>query len=108
MKRKVVIDPNQNPIGTEHFIVSYANGTTQRIKYRVCYVWGADTFAPSVEPLVVSEVVTKEHYSANPFLVLPLSVFAETFPDTTFWRYVGKQDMPEVVSEAEVVEENEA
>ncbi len=52
----------------------------------------ADTFAPAAaEPLIFSEVVTKEHYTGNPVLCLPLSKFAEMFPDTTFWRYVNQK-----------------
>lgn len=101
--KKVRLNPEINPIGTKHYLT--AGGINY--PYHVVSVWGADTFAPSVEPLVVAECRAKGLELANPFLTLPLSVFAEVFKysDEAFWMPV-KQHQPVTLSEgeAEIIE----
>lgn len=89
--KKVRLDPDVNPIGTKHYLT--AAGVNY--PYHVVAVWGADTFSPTVEPLVVAEYRAKGLELANPFLTLPLSVFAEVFKysDQAFWLPV-KQYQP--------------
>lgn len=102
--KKVRLNPEINPIGTRH-LLSFGGAN---LHYYVVAVWGADTFAPTVDPLVVAEYRAKGLELANPFLTLPLSVFAEVFQysDQAFWLPV-KQYQPETVSEgeAEIVQE---
>jgi len=99
--KKVRLNPDSNPIGTRH-LLSFGGAN---LHYYVVAVWGADTFAPTVEPLVVAEYRAKSLELANPFLTLPLSVFAEVFQysDEAFWIPVKQyQDMSE--GEAEIVD----
>lgn len=103
--RKVKLDPEKNPIGTKHYM---RVGPPVNIPYHVVTVWGADTFAPIVDPMVVAEARMKGLELENPFITLPLSVFAEVFQysDEAFWIPV-KQYQPEPVTEggAEIVAE---
>lgn len=99
--KKVRLNPDVNPIGTRH-LLSFGGAN---LHYYVVAVWGADTFAPTVEPLVVAEYRAKGLELANPFLTLPLTVFAELFQysDEAFWiPWKQYQDMSE--GEAEIVE----
>ena len=99
--KKVKLNPDVNPIGTKH-LFSFGGAN---LHYYVVAVWGADTFAPTVEPLVVAEYRAKGLELANPFITLPLSVFAEVFQysDQAFWLPVKQyQDMSE--GEAEIVD----
>ena len=99
--KKARLNPDLNPIGTKHYLT--AGGINY--PYHVVAVWGTDTFAPTVEPLVVAECRAKGIELANPFLTLPLSVFAEVFQysDHAFWLPVKQyQDMSE--GEAEIVD----
>lgn len=102
--RKVKLNPEKNAIGTKH----YMQVGDQKIPYHVVTVWGADTFAPIVDPMVVAEARMKGLELENPFITLPLSVFAEVFQysDEAFWIPV-KQHQPEPVTEggAEIVAE---
>ena len=99
--RKVRLNPDVNPIGTRH-LLSFGGAN---LHYYVVAIWGADTFAPSVEPLVVAEYRAKGLELANPFLTLPLSVFAEVFKysDEAFW-IPGKQYQDMSEGEAEIVD----
>lgn len=99
--KKVRLNPDVNPIGTKHYLT--AAGVNY--PYYVVAVWGADTFAPVVDPLVVAEHRAKSVQLGNPFITLPLSVFAEVFQysDEAFWIPVKQyQDMSE--GEAEIVD----
>ena len=99
--RKVKLNPDVNPIGTRH-LLSFGGAN---LHYYVVAIWGADTFAPTVEPLVVAEYRAKGLELANPFLTLPLSVFAEVFQysDNAFW-IPGKQYQDMSEGEAEIVD----
>lgn len=90
--RKVKLDPEKPAIGTKHYLKAYGIS----YPYHVVTVWGADTFAPIVDPLVVAECRMKGVELENPFITLPLSVFAEVFQysDEAFWKPV-KQYQPE-------------
>lgn len=99
--RKVRLNPEINPIGTKHYMT--VNGVDY--PYVVRYIWGDDTFAAVVEPLVVAEMTKKGEELVQPFMFLPLSVFAEVFQysDNAFWMPVKQyQDMSE--GEAEIVD----
>lgn len=89
--KKYRLNPDIDPIGTRHFL-SFGGAN---LHYHVVAVWGADTFAPSVEPLIIAEYRSKALEIANPFLTLPLNVFAEVFQysDSPFWLLV-KQTQP--------------
>ena len=99
--RKVRLNPDVNPIGTRH-LLSFGGAN---LHYYVVAIWGADTFAPSVEPLVVAEYRAKGLGLANPFITLPLTVFAEVFQysDEAFW-IPGKQYQDMSEGEAEIVD----
>jgi hypothetical protein len=112
MQRKFRLKREVNPIGKTFEMTTYVDGQThqRKVKYRVFYIYGDTNFTPIEEPLIFSEIATKELYSPNPFMVLPLSKFAELFQfapaEDIFWEVV-KQYQMEVADGAEIVEEAE-
>lgn len=85
------LNPDIDPVGTKHYLT--AGGINY--PYHVIAIHGAEKYAPYSDPLIIAECRVKGIELANPFLTLPLNVFAEVFQysDTPFWLLV-KQTQP--------------